>query len=68
MRKHDLIRWGLFLPTMKVVAQDFESNAGATWAFGALAFKNAEAKDVLFPIPIHETSLNSELGQNADWK
>lgn len=61
MRKHDLIRWGIFIPTMRAVAADFEATGGAAWSFGALAFKNAEEKDIFFPIPIHDTSLNQEL-------
>lgn len=63
MRKHDLVRWGIFLPTMKEVVKDFEATAGTAWMFGALAFQNAEAKHVVFPIPIHDTSLNDNLLQ-----
>jgi hypothetical protein len=67
LRKYDLIRWGIFLPTMQEVAEHFDENAPAAWICGALAFKNVEKKHLLFPIPIHDTSLHSDLGQNDGW-
>lgn len=67
LRKYDLIRWGIFLPTMQEVAEHFDENAPAAWIWGALAFKNVEKKHLLFPIPIHDTSLHSDLGQNDGW-
>lgn len=68
LRKYDLIRWDIFIQTMKTVANEFTNTAGNDWMYGSLAFKNVEAKDVLMPIPIHETSLNHELGQNPGWQ
>lgn len=67
LRKYDLIRWGIFLPTMKAVAAEFRATGGTGWTWGELSFKNVAARDTLMPIPIHETSLNNELGQNAGW-
>ncbi len=67
LRKYDLIRWGIFLPTMKAVMDEFVLTGGTGWSWGQLAFKNVEARDTLMPIPIHDTALNNELGQNAGW-
>jgi hypothetical protein len=67
MRKYDLIRWNIFLSTLKEVAAEFNSNAPANLKYGALSFSNAQARNELFPIPITELSLNKLLVQNPGW-
>ena len=67
LRKPDLIRWGIFLQTMEAVKNEFAATAGPSWEYGALAFKNVAERDLLFPMPMHETSLNKELGNNPGW-
>jgi hypothetical protein len=67
LRKSDLLRWNIFISTMETVASEFNQTAGSSWYFGAIAFKNVAEKDVLMPIPIHETSLNNDLVQNPEW-
>ncbi|NII29373.1 RagB/SusD family nutrient uptake outer membrane protein [Pseudoflavitalea sp. X16] len=70
LRKMDLIRWNIFLPTMKALSQDITANAPAAFKYAANTGANAaafEKKYLLFPIPTYELSLNRLLTQNADW-
>jgi hypothetical protein len=64
-RKHDLIRWGIFVPTMKAV----ENLIGleASGQYYALTFRNVSDKHVIFPIPARELALNKNLQQNDKW-
>ncbi|MNY65557.1 SusD family protein [compost metagenome] len=65
LRKQDLIRWGIFITTMKSVLADMlvDSPTG----FMSLAFKNVTEKNLLFPIPANEIGINRGLIQNPDW-
>ncbi|OAQ40783.1 hypothetical protein A5893_07550 [Pedobacter psychrophilus] len=73
-RKLDLVRWGIFLETMKNMEITVNTLAPVA-AIGtyqgrvatSLAYKNATSRDVLFPIPALEFTLNSKLTQNTDW-
>jgi len=65
MRKADLIRWGIFVPTMKTVLNMI--NAEAPGAYFALKFRNVSERDVLLPIPSREMALNKALVQNPNW-
>lgn len=67
MRKYDLIRWNIFLSTLKEVAAEFTRDAPANLKYGALSFNNAQARNELFPIPITELGLNKLLVQNPGW-
>ena len=96
LRKLDLIRWGLFLPTMTNMQTYFTSgqaaytigplsfpatvaaptaSASATYGYtgrtsGITPYKNATARDTLFPIPIAELQLNPAIpnsAQNPGW-
>ncbi|MFA6084267.1 RagB/SusD family nutrient uptake outer membrane protein [Mucilaginibacter sp.] len=65
LRKPDLIRWGIFVPTMKGVAS-LMSQQNAT-NFYSLAYRNVSDRNLLFPIPSKDMSLNSALVQNPGW-
>lgn len=67
LRKRDLVRWGIFTTTMSDVAAEFAAKASTGTKFGALAFTNAKARDVIWPIPAAEVSLNKALVQNEGW-
>lgn len=67
LRKRDLVRWGLFNSTMTAVAAEFATNASTATKFGALAFTNAQSRDVLWPIPTSEISINKAIVQNTGW-
>ena len=65
LRRNDLIRWGIYIPTMKTMAQQMPASASV---MAAVAANNIQQKNILFPIPIGELSLNPGIGkQNAGW-
>lgn len=66
LRKRDLVRWNIYLFTLKQALADF-SNAPANLRYGAAAFRNASARDVIWPIPSREIGLNKLLTQNTGW-
>lgn len=66
LRKGDLIRWGIFLESMKNVLLEHLAMAPTTTAF-AVPYQNVSARDVLWPIPSYEMGLNTELVQNPGW-
>ena len=68
LRRNDLIRWGIYIPTMKALANLVSTTASAGFQSAALAANNIQQKNVLFPIPINEMSLNPTIGQqNVGW-
>jgi hypothetical protein len=68
VRKFDLIRWGIFIPQMKMVGADQGANLSAALKFGVKAYNNVQAKHVLFPIPDMELTLNRAMHQNPLWQ
>ncbi|SEW35323.1 RagB/SusD family nutrient uptake outer membrane protein [Chitinophaga arvensicola] len=66
MRRADLIRWGIFIPTMKAVAAEFKAYNG-TYAYGANAGNNVSERNVLYPIPSSEMTVNKAAVQNPGW-
>jgi hypothetical protein len=66
LRKRDLVRWNIYLFTQKQALANF-STAPANLKFGELAFKNATARDAVWPIPSREIGLNKLLTQNTGW-
>ncbi|OCX51558.1 glycan metabolism protein [Mucilaginibacter sp. PPCGB 2223] len=67
LRKPDLIRWGIWVSTMNNLAADMKANAGTTFAYSALAGSNITNRNLLFPIPASEISVNSLATQNPGW-
>lgn len=62
LRKQDLIRWGIFVTTMKDMLQRMDTEApNSTFR---VAFANVTARDLLSPIPLGELTLNRAIGQN----
>lgn len=68
LRKADLIRWGKFLPQMKMIEADIVANAPASLKYSARGFTNVSEKHLLLPIPSLEITLNSAMEQNPLWK
>lgn len=69
-RKHDLIRWGIYIETMKDLATDIQANAPTSplnYKYAASAGLNTTSRNVMFPIPNTEIVMNRQLKQNADW-
>lgn len=67
MRKADLVRWGLYLTTMKETLEKFNTDLGPT-AWQSLSFRNVSQKHVVYPIPSYELELNKALVQHRLWK
>ena len=65
MRKRDLVRWGDYYNVMKQIALDFAPLGSR--AFGGKAGVNTTERDVLWPIPDAETTVNKVIGQNFGW-
>jgi len=67
LRKPDLIRWGIWVSTMNNLSADMKANAGTTFAYSALAGSNITSRNLLFPIPASEISVNNAATQNPGW-
>lgn len=66
-RKQDLIRWGIYVQTMKNLAEDIRNNAPANFKFVATIADNIQERNKLWPIPGSEVALNPVLTQNPGW-
>ena len=67
LRRPDLIRWGIFIPTMKAVAQDINNVATVTTntkTQAALGYNNVSDRNLLFPIPSSEMTVNKQITNN----
>ena len=66
LRKGDLVRWGILIPRMKLIASDYingDPSVGiplppAPYAYGIHAFNDVSARDTLWPISPRELGLN----------
>lgn len=74
LRTQDLKRWGILIQTMKDVANEVSVGNGAIPAAPAaqkpaaiMAGTNITARDVYWPIPTRELSLDKLLVQNTGW-
>lgn len=66
LRKDDLIRWNIFLSSMKYALNDITSTTTAA-TDAKRTFTNVSARDVLWPIPLYELGVNKKLVQNKGW-
>jgi starch-binding outer membrane protein, SusD/RagB family len=70
LRKPDLVRWGIFLTEMKQTLNMMLSDNAAsplTQPWYTMTYENVAERNVLFPIPSHEITLNQSLVQNPGW-
>lgn len=67
LRKPDLIRWGIWVTTMNALATNIKATAPASFSYAALAGSNITARNLLFPIPASEISVNKAMTQNPGW-
>ncbi len=67
VRKPDLVRWGIYVQTMKQMANDIRATAPSAYKFVANIADNIEERNKLWPIPAVEISLNPKLTQNKGW-
>ncbi|RXK86968.1 RagB/SusD family nutrient uptake outer membrane protein [Filimonas effusa] len=67
IRKHDLIRWGMYVQTMNALGADINVNAPAGYKYAGNAGANTTARNVLFPIPNTELNINKQISQNPGY-
>ncbi|MFD2555713.1 RagB/SusD family nutrient uptake outer membrane protein [Sphingobacterium tabacisoli] len=63
LRKFDLIRWNIFIETLKDVKAEIDAFAPANYKYASLAFTNVEEKHRRLPYPAAELALNKALKQ-----
>ncbi len=67
IRRHDLIRWGIYVPTMNILGKEISTTAPAAHRYGGNAGLNTTDRNVLFPIPNTEITVNKLMTQNIGW-
>lgn len=69
IRKHDLLRWGIYSETMEALDFDVKASAPTTYRASAsiAASYGKQPKYLLFPIPTSELNLNRKITQNPGW-
>ncbi len=68
LRKHDLIRWGLYVSTMQNQGREYSGNMPSTLREPAVAqAQRVTSRSVLFPIPNSELATNTMIDQNPGW-
>lgn len=67
LRKHDLIRWGLYLSNMQSLAVEINATAPSGFKYAGNAAKNTTPRNLVFPIPNTELTVNHLIIQNPNW-
>jgi SusD family. len=67
LRNHDLKRWGIFVSTMKNLANTISLTYPTNLRYLALSGNNVSERHLLFPIPSREMALNKAMTQNPGW-
>lgn len=66
IRRHDLIRWGIFIQTMQGL-RAYKTTAHADYQYGFRTAENITSRDTLFAIPRSEMVVNKSMTQNSGW-
>lgn len=71
LRKDDLTRWGIYLEQMQYLKSLIDlmptTYTSTYYASARVYYGSVTAKDVLWPIPSHDISVNRQLKQNPGW-
>lgn len=67
LRKLDLLRWGMYIQTMNEVGNTISTTAPSAFRYAGNAGKNTTARNVVFPIPNTEITVNKLMVQNEGW-
>ena len=65
-RKLDLIRWGIYVSTMNEYGREAAADGGS-FSYAGNSGKNVTARNVVFPIPNTELTINKLMTQNPGW-
>lgn len=67
LRRHDLIRWELYLPTMSDLSNEIKTTAPSGYKYAGRTAENTAERHLLLPIPSNEMALNNLMTQNKGW-
>lgn len=67
LRKDDLVRWGVFYDQMQTALANIDGRSSAYQLAAITAYSSARRRDVVWPIPAREISVNPSLKQNPGW-
>jgi starch-binding outer membrane protein, SusD/RagB family len=68
LRKHDLIRWGMYVTTIQQLVAEYQATMPSNLSAPAIAqASRVTARSILFPIPNSEISVNPNIAQNPGW-
>ena len=65
LRKFDLLRWGIFLQVHQDMANTIAQDAPGAWYI--INYSNVSEKDLFWPIPSNEITVNKAIEQNPGW-
>ncbi len=65
-RKLDLIRWGIYVTTMNEYGHEANANGGS-FSYAGNSGLNVTERNVVFPIPNTELTVNKLMTQNKGW-
>ncbi|EOR94153.1 hypothetical protein ADIARSV_2648 [Arcticibacter svalbardensis MN12-7] len=66
-RAHDLKRWGDYVTNMQSLNTEISANAPTAYKYAAATGANVTSRNVFFPIPANELSINNLAKQNLGW-
>lgn len=68
LRKHDLLRWGVYVTTMEQMVTEYQTNMPSTLSDPAIKqAQRVTSRSLLFPIPNTEIAVNPYIQQNPGW-
>ncbi|MBR4213012.1 MAG: RagB/SusD family nutrient uptake outer membrane protein [Bacteroidales bacterium] len=67
LRKDDLVRWGVFYDRMQEALDNIDGRSSAYQQAAIAAYSSVRRRDVCWPIPAREISVNPLLNQNSGW-
>ncbi len=67
LRKDDLVRWGVFSEKMQAALSNIDGRSSSYQLAAIAAYSSARKRDVVWPIPAREISVNPLLEQNPGW-
>lgn len=67
LRKLDLIRWGEYVMTMQAFGMEIATTAPVGFKYASRVGQNITSRNVLFPIPNTEITVNKLMTQNKGW-
>jgi hypothetical protein len=68
IRKHDLVRWGIYPSVMQTQAREYQTNMPTALKDATVAqAQRVTDRAVLFPIPNSELAVNPNIKQNTGW-